>query len=197
LVIVIALLSARLEIMTTPAQRRPCVDAVISSRTVSILRALVIGVALALALIAALFLAGGSSGWIQLVVLVPPLLLGGISLWSSPRGWSTRLARGLLGALLAAIAAVMIILRFPELFPFPADQGADLYVAVLAVIASIPGFTAAASAKPALGRALAVGFVFGLSAPLVLHGEPGAPLLLVAGTLVGAIVACLPAGRSA
>ena len=165
--------------------------------TVPVLNALVIGAVLALALIAATLLFAGSSGWVQLIVLLPPLALLGVALGLPPRGWLRRLARGLLGSLLAALAALQLILRVPELFPYPADQGGTLYIALLCVLASIPGFAAAASPEPRSGSALALGFALGLAAPLLLHGELGVPLLLGLGALIGVVVGRLPLRRSA
>ena len=162
----------------------------------STLRTLLLGLALALCLIAALVIFGGENGWIQLLVLVPPSILGGLSLGTPTRGWPKRLARGLLGSTLAAIVALVIILRFPALFPYPADQGAGLYIAILAIVASIPGFSAAAASNPKFGRTLTLGFVLGLSAPLLYHNEIGIVLLLFAGTLAGSGVAKLWARAS-
>jgi len=156
----------------------------------STLRALLTGLALAASLIAALFVFGRYNGWIQLLILVPPCVLVGLSMGTPTRGWPRRLVRGLLGAVLAAIVALVIIFNFPALFPYPADQGAGLYIALLSLLASIPGFSAAACGKPGTGRALTLGFVMGLSVPLLWH-EGGIVLLLFAGALVGSTVAKL------
>ncbi len=164
---------------------------VIASIVVSALRALAIGTVHGIALIVALALFGGTEGWSQLLVLVPPCALGLLSLGTPRDGWWLRLARGVLGGSLAALVAIFIIARVPALFPFPADRGATLFVAVLCTIASIPGFTAAASTEAHVGRSLAVGFVTGLSVPLLLRGAVGVVLLLVSGALVGSVVAKL------
>ncbi len=161
----------------------------------SLLQHLLLGVLSGVALIAAL----GTSldgGPLLALVTTPLVFLALVALFGAGvPGWQARLARGVLGAALAAAAGVAFVLHFKDRsdwFDWHDEQGGLLWFLILVGLAAVPGGLAALTASPARGLALAVGFACGLHVlPLALGRgpiNPGILLLLALGTTIGTLV---------
>lgn len=159
----------------------------------SLLRAFLLGLTAAAAEIALVLHGGRLSGWTTLVLsLVPIAVLGLLALFAAGSDrWRARLVRGWLGAFLSAaagLAAVLLLKNGHDWFDWPDERGGDLYLMMLAATAGIPGGITAAAPTPALGLALAGGFVGGLVAALARNGDPnpGVLILFAIGLALGA-----------
>lgn len=162
------------------------------------IHAFFVGLLAAAAFLGILHVREGQSmaGELLLALLAVPLagLAGAAVFGTGDAGRSGRALRGGLGAGLAAVAgfAAFHLLEGTGWLSWPHEHR-DVVMILFALVAAVPGGTAAAAATPRHGLALAGGLTVGLGAALLLVAPPGTglPLLLALGTLVGALVSAL------
>ena len=136
------------------------------------------------------------AGELLLVLLAVPLagLAGAAVFGTGGAGRVGRALRGGLGAALAAAVgfAAFHLLEGTDWLVWPREHR-DVVMILFAIVAAVPGFTAAAAATPRHGLALAGGLTVGLGVALQFAAPAGTglPLLLTLGTLVGALVSAL------